>query len=102
MSKNPFPFLLKLSLIICLRVNGHSATLEGLPGTLFSPSAQTLGHLWLSGSAGAYGHQDGDMVKNHIFLFQETGGAGDPDTAQIQDFQKYRILYSTKNLSQAS
>ncbi len=87
MSKCNSRILLNLGLIAGLAANVHSATLEGLPGTLFSPSAQSLGHLSISGSVGAYGHQDGSMVKDHLFLFHHTGFAGDADTAQIQDFQ---------------
>ncbi|MDB5050654.1 MAG: hypothetical protein JWO30_3725 [Fibrobacteres bacterium] len=70
-------------------------TLEGMPGTLFSPSAQPLGHLELVVSAGAYGHQDESMIRNNRFLFHENGaGPGVLDTFEIQDLQSASMRLS--------
>ncbi|MDB5102463.1 MAG: OmpA family protein [Fibrobacteres bacterium] len=62
-------------------------TLEGLPGTLFSPSAQPLNHLGMVVSASAYGHQDESMIRDNRFLFYKSGTVSDPDTFEIQDLQ---------------
>ncbi|MEO6097283.1 MAG: OmpA family protein [Fibrobacteria bacterium] len=66
-------------------------TLEGLPGTLFSPSAQPLPHLGLVVSAGLLGHQDESMIQHNRFLFRKTDGFADPDTFQIQDLQSASV-----------
>src|SRR3954466_4042885 len=64
-----------------------SSTLEGLPGTLFAPSAQPLGHLTLSVGVGAYGHDDASMIRNRRFLFEDKAKPGFLDTSEIQDLQ---------------
>ncbi len=75
--KKANPKILSNILTGLLLAAGASAnTLDGLPGTLFSPSAQPLGHMGLAVSAGISGHQDGSMIK-----------VGDPDTALVQDLQ---------------
>lgn len=63
-------------------------TLEGLPGTSLTPSAQPLGHMGLIVGLGAFGHADAPLVLNRSFLFDTLGGTGKAyDTAQIQDLQ---------------
>ena len=64
-------------------------TVDGLPGTLFSPSAQPLGHLGLAVSASAYGHQDASMVRQNLFLLREYAGA--LDSNQVQDLQSAMV-----------
>jgi outer membrane protein OmpA-like peptidoglycan-associated protein len=59
-------------------------TLEGLPGTLFSPSAQPLPHLGLVISAGASGHQDESMIRDNLFRLHT---AAEPESLLVQDFQ---------------
>jgi outer membrane protein OmpA-like peptidoglycan-associated protein len=85
------PSLLSLfSAVVAFCVAAASAyTLEGMPGTLFSPSAQPLNHLGLVISAGAFGHQDESMVQYNRFLsFKDTStNPQDPDTFQVQDLQ---------------
>ena len=77
-----------LALAAILAASAFSYTLEGMPGTLFSPSAQPLGHLGLVISAGGYGHQDESMIKNNLFLIHPSGSAeGVYDSAYIQDLQ---------------
>jgi outer membrane protein OmpA-like peptidoglycan-associated protein len=71
---------------ILLASSAFSYTLDGLPGTLFTPSAQPLGHLGLVISAGAYGHQDESMIKDETFLAYH-GNQNAFDTAIIQDLQ---------------
>ncbi len=69
-------------------ISASAYTLEGMPGTLFSPSAQPLEHLGLVVSLGAYGHQDESMIQYNRFLFfSDTASVADPDTFQIQDLQ---------------
>lgn len=65
-------------------------TLEGMPGTLYSPSAQPLKHLEMVLSAGAYGHQDASMIKDNNFLFYQNSFDG-YDTAQVQDLQSAAV-----------
>jgi outer membrane protein OmpA-like peptidoglycan-associated protein len=66
-------------------------TLEGLPGTLFSPSAQPLNHLGLVISAGAMGHQDESMIQDNRFLLYKASDPADPDTFQVQDMQSASV-----------
>ena len=87
---NSLPAILILSALLPTLTRGY--TLEGLPGTLFSPSAQPLGHLGLAITAGAYGHQDASMVRHNLFLLQETGGA--LDSNQVQDLQSAMVRIS--------
>ncbi len=68
-------------------IPAFAATLEGLPGTLFSPSAQAMGHTNLSVSLGAYGHQDAGTLYNQDFFRHQNGIGGNPDTLSIQDLQ---------------
>lgn len=72
-----------------LAVAARAATLEGLPGELFVPSARPLGHLGLMVSAGAYGHQDASMVHDNLFLKRVNSGA--LDSNQVQDLQSAEI-----------
>jgi outer membrane protein OmpA-like peptidoglycan-associated protein len=67
----------------------RAVTLEGLPGELFAPSAQPLGHLGLIVSASASGHEDASMIRHNLFLEQETGGA--LDSNQVQDLQSAMV-----------
>lgn len=83
--------LSSISIALLLAADASANTLDGLPGTLFSPSAQPLGHMGLAVSASAYGHQDGSMIKDGRFFFHETGKAGDPDTSLVQDLQSGSI-----------
>jgi outer membrane protein OmpA-like peptidoglycan-associated protein len=66
-------------------------TLEGMPGTLFSPSAQPLPHLGLVVSAGLLGHQDESLIQDNRFLLYKTGDSEGPDTLEIQDLQSASI-----------
>lgn len=63
----------------------RAATFEGLPGEIFIPSARPLGHLGLTVTAGAYGHQDASMVRDNLFLKRVDTGA--LDSNQVQDLQ---------------
>ena len=85
----PFRFISLACLFILksAHVPTSASTLEGFSGTLFSPSAQSLGHLGLAVSVSASGHQDESMIRDNRFYFHQTGKAGDPDTAQVQDIQ---------------
>lgn len=71
--------------LIAFAVSAHAATLEGLPGELFTPSARPLGHLALYVSASATGHEDASMVRENLFLKQLYSGVQDSD--QVQDMQ---------------
>ena len=62
-------------------------TLEGMPGTLFSPSAQPLGHLKLVVSAGAYGHQDASVIRDGLFRQYPSATSTDFDSNLVQDLQ---------------
>lgn len=69
-------------------VSASAFTLEGgMPGTLFAPSAQTLGHLDLVVSASAYGHQDASMIRDRLFLLDTPANLVTLDSAEIQDLQ---------------
>jgi outer membrane protein OmpA-like peptidoglycan-associated protein len=65
----------------------RAATLEGLPGTSFTPSATPLGRLGFSAGASAFGHADADLVEHRYFLFSPAGSSAPPDTNAFQNFQ---------------
>jgi outer membrane protein OmpA-like peptidoglycan-associated protein len=67
-----------------LSINLTANTLEGMPGTPFSPSAQPMGHLGLAISMSALGHQGDGMIKEGLFYFQGAG-IGGPDSSLNQD-----------------
>jgi outer membrane protein OmpA-like peptidoglycan-associated protein len=69
----------------------RAATLDGLPGELFVPSARPLGHLGLMVSAGAYGHQDGSMVRDNLFLKRLNSGT--VDSNEFQDLQSAELRF---------
>jgi outer membrane protein OmpA-like peptidoglycan-associated protein len=79
------PLLTALVLLApaCLR----AATLEGLPGTPFTPSAAPLGRLGFTAGLSGFGHTDVDLVEHHYFLFSPAGSAAPPDTNAFQNFQ---------------
>jgi len=79
---------LRLSVLACASA-ACAATLEGLPGELFIPSARPLGHLALYVSASATGHEDESMVRDNIFLKQLYTGF--LDSNQVQDMQSAAI-----------
>lgn len=79
---------LRLSVLVCASA-ACAATLEGLPGELFIPSARPLGHLALYASASATGHEDESMVRDNIFLKQLYTGF--LDSNQVQDMQSAAI-----------
>jgi outer membrane protein OmpA-like peptidoglycan-associated protein len=87
----PIAAVLPAILAALLAAQASAYTLEGMPGTLFSPSAQPLPHLGLVVSAGLLGHQDESMIQHNRFLFRKTDGSADPDTFQIQDLQSASI-----------
>lgn len=64
-----------------------AATLEGLPGTPFTPSATPLGRLGLTISLSGYGHTDARLVRDRIVLIDTSNLSVEPDTAQFQDLQ---------------
>lgn len=64
-----------------------AATLDGLPGTTWSPSAHPLGRMGFNVSLGAFGHADARMIERRTFLYDTAGTGGAPDTALIQDLQ---------------
>lgn len=66
-------------------------TLEGLPGTLFSPSAQPLNHLGLVISAGAAGHQDESMTRDNLFRLHPDADPADPESLLVQDLQSASV-----------
>lgn len=78
-----------LAHLFCAAASAY--TLEGLPGTLFSPSAQPLNHLGLVISGSASGHQDESMIHDNLFRYHADSSPADPESLLVQDLQSASI-----------
>jgi len=67
-------------------LSAWSHTLEGLPGTPLTPTAQPIGHLGLMVGISAFGHADESMVENGRFL-RNNFVTGREDTNEVKDLE---------------
>ncbi|HLP40969.1 MAG TPA: hypothetical protein VK465_05640, partial [Fibrobacteria bacterium] len=74
-----------MALTLATALSTSAMTLEGLPGTPFTPSAVPLGYLGFSAGIGATGHTDETLIAHRRFLHNLLPITGASDTADIQD-----------------